>query len=227
MIAFDGLVARIESLTFRAGGGEVVGQGEALIGKSAVTRGLAAILAADVTLTGHGVRAEFPAGFRSLSDPTLRLIFDPSGVELRGDIQFVRGVYDRDFHIESSLLRGQKVSLFDLGGPAGPMADIRLDLGLRAPEQIWLRNDFGRIEGQVDLRVGGTVGRPSVTGRITALEGSTIDFNRVRYRVLNGTIDFNDPEVIDPNFNLLAETTISEYTVSLRVDGTLETLRTT
>jgi outer membrane protein assembly factor BamA/autotransporter translocation and assembly factor TamB len=226
VIAFDGLVARIESLTFRAGGGEVTGSGEALIGKSGVTRGLAAILAADVTLRGTNVRAEFPAGFRSLSDPTLRLVFDPTGAELSGDVDFLRGVYERDFKIESSILRGQKVSIFDLGsGPPGPMADMRLDLALRAPEQIWLRNDFGRIEGQVDLRVGGTAAAPSVAGRITALEGSTIDFNRVRYRVLSGTIDFNDPEAIDPNFNLQAETTIAEYTVTLRVNGTIATLR--
>ncbi|HKQ97023.1 MAG TPA: translocation/assembly module TamB domain-containing protein, partial [Candidatus Polarisedimenticolia bacterium] len=226
VIVFDGLVAKIESLTFRAGGGEVVGRGEALIGKSGVTRGLAAILAADFTLEGKSVRAEFPAGFRSLSDPTLRLIYDPTGAELRGDISFLRGVYDRDFKIESSILRGQKVSIFDLGGgPEGPMADLRLNLGLHAPEQIWLRNDFGRIEGQVDLRVLGTASQPSVTGQITALEGSTIDFNRVRYRVLSGTIDFNDPEVIDPDFHLQAETSLSEYTVNLRVEGTLETLR--
>ncbi|HUD72340.1 MAG TPA: translocation/assembly module TamB domain-containing protein [Dongiaceae bacterium] len=226
VIAFDGLVARIESLTFRGGGGEVTGSGEALIGKSGVSRGLAAILAADVTLKGSNVRAEFPAGFRSLSDPMLRLVYDPTGAELSGDIDFLRGVYERDFRIESSILRGQRVSIFDLGsGPPGPMADMRLDLALRAPEQIWLRNDFGRIEGQVDLRVGGTAAAPTVTGRITALEGSTIDFNRVRYRVLSGTIDFNDPEAIDPNFNLQAETTIAEYTVTLRVNGTLETLR--
>ncbi len=226
VVAFDGLVARIESLAFRAGGGEVAGSGEALIGKAGVTRGLAAILAADVTLRGTNVRAEFPAGFRSLSDLTLRLVFDPTGAELSGDIDFLRGVYERDFRIESSILRGQKVSIFDLGtGPPGPMADMRLHLALRAPEQIWLRNDFGRIEGQVDLRVGGTAAAPSVTGRVTALDGSTIDFNRVRYRVISGTIDFNDPEAIDPNFNLQAETTIAEYTVTLRVEGTIETLR--
>lgn len=225
-IVFDGLVARIESLTLRAGGGPVVGRGEALIGKSGVTRGLAAILAADVTLEGTDVRAEFPAGFRSLSDPSLRLVYDPTGAELIGTIDFLRGVYERDFRIESSILRGQKVSIIDLGsGPPGPMVDMRLDLALRAPEQIWLRNDFGRIEGQVDLKVGGTAGDPSVTGRITALDGSTIDFNRVRYRVLSGTIDFIDPEAIDPSFNLTAETTIAEYTVTLRVNGTIETLR--
>jgi len=224
-IAFDGISARIESLRFKAGGGLVEGTGEALIGKSGVTRGLAAILAADITLKGKGVRAMFPPGLRSLSDPELRLVYDPTGAALSGTVNFVRGVYDRDFRIEASILRGRGVSLFGLSQPAEPLASLRLDLTLRAAEQIWVRNDFGRIEGQVDLRVSGTAGRPSVAGRITALDGSTIDFNRVRYRVINGTIDFNDPEVINPYFNLIAETTVGEYSVTLRVEGTADDFR--
>jgi len=224
-IAFDGISARIESLRFKAGGGLVEGAGEALIGKSGVTKGLAAILAADITLRGKGVRATFPPGLRSLSDADMRLVYDPTGAELTGAINFVRGVYDRDFRIESSILRGRGVSLLDLGQPAEPLAGLRLELALRAAEQIWVRNDFGRIEGQVDLKVTGTAGRPSVAGRITALDGSTIDFNRVRYRVISGTIDFNDPEVINPSFNLIAETTVGEYSVTLRVEGTADDFR--
>jgi len=224
-ITFDGITARIESLRFKAGGGLVEGTGEALIGKSGVTRGLAAILAADITLKGKGVRAMFPPGLRSLSDPELRLVYDPTGAELSGAVNFVRGVYDRDFRIESSILRGRGVSLFGLTQPAEPLASLRLDLTLRAAEQIWVRNDFGRIEGQVDLKVTGTAGRPSVAGRITALDGSTIDFNRVRYRVISGTIDFNDPEIINPYFNLIAETTVGEYSVTLRVEGTADDFR--
>jgi outer membrane protein assembly factor BamA len=224
-IAFDGISARIESLRFKAGGGPVEGAGEALIGKSGLTRGLADVLAADITLKGNGVRATFPPGLRSLSDVDLRLVYDPTGAELSGEVDFVRGVYDRDFRIESSILRGRGVSLFDLGEPSGPLAALRLDLALRADDQLWLRNDFGRIEGQVDLRVTGTAGRPSVAGRITALEGSTIDFNRVRYRLVSGTIDFNDPEVINPYFNLIAETTVGEYSITLRVEGTADDFR--
>jgi len=224
-ITFDGITARIESLSFKAGGGLVEGSGEALIGQSGVTRGLAAILAADIRLKGKGVRATFPPGLRSLSDTELRLVYDPTGAELSGAIDFVRGVYDRDFRIESSILRGKGVALFGVTPPAEPLASLRLDLALRANEQIWLRNDFGRIEGQVDLQVTGTAGRPSVAGRITALDGSTIDFNRVRYRVVSGTIDFNDPEVINPYFNLIAETTVGEYSVTLRVEGTADDFR--
>jgi len=224
-VAFDGISARIETLTCDAGGGHVVADGQLLLGTSGVSRGLAAILAADVAIHGRDVSAELPAGFRSMSDSDLRLIYDPTGVEVSGTVNLVRGVYSRNFRIESSLLSGKAPAVFDLRPPTGPIADVRLNLSLQAPDQIWLRNDFGRIEGEVDLRVAGTASRPEVLGRVTALDGSTIDFNHVRYQVLSGTIDFSDPGALNPIFNLNAETTVGDYEVGLLVEGTVDRLR--
>ena len=224
-ITFDGFSAVIDSLNFRAGGGTVIGTGEMLLGKAGASRGLASILAADVRLSGHGVSAEFPEGFRSVSDPDLHLVYDPTGLQLEGTVDFVRAVYSRDFKIESTLLSGRGGSPFSFGAPPEPVGSMRLDLTLRAPEELWLRNDFGRIEGEANLHIGGTAADPSILGRVTALEGSTIDFNRVRYHVQSGTIDFNDPNVIDPQFDLNAETTVADYGISLRVEGTVESFR--
>jgi outer membrane protein assembly factor BamA len=224
-IAFDGVGARIETLHCAAGGGRVEATGEVLIGKTGVSQGLASILAADLAIRGNGVGAQFPAGFRSLSDADLRFVFDPTGAELSGVIRLARGVYSRDFRFESTLLTGRSPASFEMRTPQGPLGAMRLDLSILGPEQIWLRNDFGRIEGEVDLHVAGTAGRPSVAGRITAVEGGTIDFNRVRYRLLSGTMDFDDPETINPVFNVTAETSVAEYQVTLQIEGTVDKFR--
>lgn len=224
-IAFDGVGARIETLHCAAGGGRVEVTGEVLIGKTGVSQGLASILAADLTIRGNDVGAQFPAGFRSLSESDLKFVFDPTGAELSGRIRLARGVYSRDFRFESTLLTGRSPAPFEVPEPQGPLGAMRLDLSILGPEQIWLRNDFGRIEGEVDLRVAGTAGRPSVIGRITAVEGGTIDFNRVRYRLLSGTMDFDDPETINPVFNVTAETSVAEYQVTLQIEGTVDKFR--
>jgi len=224
-IAFDGVGARIETLRFAAGGGEVEATGEVLLGKTGPSAGLASILAADLRFRGGGVSSSFPAGFRSLSDLDLRFVFDPTGPELGGVITLARGVYSRDFRFESTLLTGRSPALFEVPEPEGLLGPMRLDLVLLGPEQIWLRNDFGRIEGQLDLRVTGTAGRPSVAGRINAVEGGSIDFNRVRYRLLSGTVDFADPETINPVFNLTAETNVAEYQITLQIEGTADQFR--
>jgi outer membrane protein assembly factor BamA/autotransporter translocation and assembly factor TamB len=228
-LEFESSVARISRLQLRAGGGDVTGEGELLLGKSgAAVRGIASILAADVHLSGHGVSANFPEGFRSLSDPDLRIVYDPTGATLQGNVDFIRAVYSRDFKIEQTLLSGRAPTFLDMGsvGQLPPaLAAVRFDLALHALQDLWLRNDFGRIEGEADLKVTGTAGAPAVTGRITALEGSTITFNKVQYRVTTGTIDFSDPVVINPRFNLTADTTVGEYQITLHVEGTVDNFR--
>ena len=92
-------------------------------------------------------------------------------------------------------------------------------------QDVWLRNDFGSIEGQGTLEVTGTAARPSVAGRITAVEGGTIRFRNVRYRVQSGAVDFSDPEAINPRFDLTADTTVSDYQITLRVEGTADDFR--
>jgi outer membrane protein assembly complex protein YaeT len=221
---FDGSGAQIEALTFQAGGGVVQGSGSVLLGGTGF-RSPFSIRTAEIRLRGEGVKADFPAGFRSLSDIDLTLRADPGGVTLGGRIDLIKGIYSRNFHIESSLVGGSGVRLFDFQTPVGPMVDLGLDLTISAPEDIWLRNDFGNVEGQGELQVKGTAARPAVAGRITAVEGGTVHFRKVNYRVDHGTVDFNDPETINPEFDLSAQTTVGEYEVTLRVEGTIATFR--
>ncbi|HXH29046.1 MAG TPA: translocation/assembly module TamB domain-containing protein, partial [Candidatus Polarisedimenticolia bacterium] len=137
----------------------------------------------------------------------------------------VKGVYSRDFRIESTLVRPGAAPFVEIPPAPGALAPVHLDLTLRGEHDIWLRNDFATLEGQGELQVSGTVGHPSVSGRITALEGGTLRFRKVRYRVQSGTVDFSDPETITPIFDLQAETTVGEYQVGLKVGGTIDDFR--
>jgi outer membrane protein assembly factor BamA len=226
---------RLESLRLLAGGGPIEGSG--FIDLAAASAGAPAagrwpgpgwplaLAGAEVRFRGRDVKSDFPEGFRSVMDLDVVLRRGPDGTTLSGVLDLVKGVYSRDFRVESSLIRGRAPEIFEVEAAPGPLEDVRLDLAVRTSGEVWLRNDFGSIEGQGSLQIGGTVGRPAVSGRITAIEGGTIRFRSVRYRVQSGTIDFNDPERVNPVFNLLAETRVAEYQVSLRVEGTQEDFR--
>ncbi len=217
---FEGARLKIESLEFLAGGGPVHGTGEFQLGDLRRSESPFTIRAAEVHLRGSGVKGEFPEGFRSVSDMDLAVRRGAGRTSLSGTIDLVRGMYVRDFKLESSLGRPRASEIFRV--PAGGVfAGIDLDLIIRASQDVWLRNDFGKIEGEGELRVRGTTDRPSIAGRITAVEGGTIRFRNVEYRVLGGTMDFADPETIDPIFDLQAETRVSEYQVTLNAEGTL------
>jgi outer membrane protein assembly complex protein YaeT len=224
-LGFEGATVRIESLHFLAGGGPVEGSGEVQVGPAGGDGGPPSVRHAEVRFEGKDVKAEFPEGFRSASDFDVTLRIGPDGAVLSGGITLVKGVYSRDFRIESSLVRGRGGNAFGIEPPQGPLRDLKLDLEIQAAREVWLRNDFGSMEGSGHLLVRGTAARPSVAGRITAAEGGTLRFRNVRYRVQSGTVDFADPEAINPRFDMVAETTVAEYQVTLRVEGTLDDFR--
>ncbi len=216
---------RIESLTLQAGGGPVEGRGEVVLGAPGGSGAPFAVRRADVRLAGKGVKAEFPEGFRSVSDLDLTFHLDPEGAVLKGSIDLVKGIYSHDFRIGSSIARGRGEGPLALPPPQGPIASLGLDLRIRSAGDVWLRNDFGSVEGAGELEVKGAAARPRVAGRITATEGGTIRFRNVRYRVQRGTLDFADPERINPFVDLEAETTVSEYQVTLRIEGTADNFK--
>jgi outer membrane protein assembly factor BamA len=222
--AFEGNRLRIESLDFLAGGGLVQGAGEFLLGDLERSESPFTIRRATIRFQGANVKAEFPEGFRSVADLDVTLRRERGETSLAGAIDLVRSVYGKDFELGAALGRPRASEVFRARA-GGPFAGIGLDVVIRAPRDVWLRNDFGTIEGQGELRVRGPADRPSLAGRITAVEGGTIRFRKVAYRVLAGTMDFSDPEVIDPVFDVQAETRLSEYQVTLHVEGTLNDFR--
>jgi outer membrane protein assembly factor BamA len=230
--ALEGTTLTIERLEFLAGGGPVRGAGTILVGAAApeddaggLRRRVFGLRRVDVRLQGKDVRAEFPEGFRSVADLDLTLTGDRAGVTLGGWVEIVRGIYRKDFRLEETITRRRPAELFDVEVPPGPLQRLRLDLTIRAPSDAWIRNDLGSIEGQGEVRVTGTLGRPSVAGRVTLIEGGTIQFRQVRYRVQSGTIDFADPQEIRPHFDLLAETRVASYQVTLHLEGTPDEFR--
>ncbi|PYT15439.1 MAG: hypothetical protein DMF51_06735, partial [Acidobacteria bacterium] len=212
---------RIESLEFLAGGGPVQGTGEIELGGLESTESPFAVRRAEIHFRGTSVKTEFPEGFRSTSDLDLTLRREQGATTLSGTVDLVRGVYSRDFKLDSALAGPRASDVFRM--PAGgALSGIDLDLVIRATQDVWLRNDFGTLEGQGELQVRGTTDHPSLAGRISAVEGGTIRFRRVPYRVLAGTLDFADPQEINPIFDLQAETQVSEYQVTLQAEGTLD-----
>ncbi len=218
---FEGTRLRIESLEFVAGGGPVTGTGEIRFGDPQRSESPFIVNTAEVHFHGTNVKGEFPEGFRSVSDMDLTVRRKRGPTSLSGTIDLVRGMYVRDFKLDSSIGRPRSNEVFRVPS-GGAFTGINLDLVIRASQDVWLRNDFGKIEGQGDLQVRGTTDRPSIAGRITAVEGGTIRFRNVEYRVLGGTMDFADPEVINPIFDMQAETRVSAYQVTLHFEGTLD-----
>ena len=100
-------------------------------------------------------------------------------------------------------------SLFDL---------IRLDIRLRAGEQIFVTGMGLESEWQADVTLKGTTVAPRVTGEIELVRG-TLDFAGRSFELEQGKVTFPTGDAYDPAINLLATDTFDNVTVNVAVTG--------
>ena len=95
---------------------------------------------------------------------------------------------------------------------------------LIAPSTLRIDNNLARIVSSADLALRGTYDKPLVFGRAEIVRGE-VTFEGKRYVVTHGTIDFSNPNRIEPFFDVEAETRVrvpgQNYTVTLNAVGTI------
>jgi translocation and assembly module TamB len=214
-LRFDSRGVTLDGLTARLGGGDVQFGGR--IDKQGYLPGRL-----DVTMTGSDMRLRFPEGMRSLVDATLALQGTVANAVLSGDVNVKDAVYTQPFDPGGSL--------FDFGDdetlvPATARQDqlpVRLDVHIIAPSTLQVQNRTVRLVASADLQLRGTLDRPVVFGRAEIQEGEAL-FEGKRYVIRRGTIDFNNPNRIEPFVDIEAETRIrvpqETYRVTLRATG--------
>lgn len=100
-------------------------------------------------------------------------------------------------------------SLFDL---------IRLDIRLRAGDEIYVSGMGLESEWQADIKLQGTTEAPRVTGDIELVRG-TLGFAGRSFDLEEGRISFPTGDAYDPAIRLLASDTIETVTVNVNVSG--------
>jgi len=213
---FSGDRVELERFDALLGGGEIEGKGEATLSGF----GLGSYRM-DLAIRDAAVR--FPEGFRGVYRGALSLEGGASEATVRGRLELVEGVYAKEFEWGRLLARQNEAGL----GRAGwtlPV-QVRFDVELSAPGNVWIRNSAAQIECRLDLALGGRFDRPELRGRIWLYEGGSVRFRDVEYRVVSGTVDFTEVGRIEPYLDLRAQTRVSPYDVFLRIEGTAERFR--
>ena len=104
--------------------------------------------------------------------------------------------------------------------------DVKLNVGVQTTSQVNVVSRTLSIQGDANLRATGTLADPVILGRVNITSGDIIALGN-RYLLQPGTLDFINPMQTEPVVNLAATASISQYNISLRLQGPLERLRTT
>ena len=215
-LRFQGDRIEIESVRAVVGGGTVVAGG------SIALNGMQ-LASARITLQGRDVSLRYYEGLTLESNFTLLLSGDLERMMLSGDVDVTRALYFKDFDIQQALLNILLARNRVTPVSAATWQDrIGLRIHLSAPATLAVENNLADVTGTAELDVTGTVANPVILGEVTLDEGGTVRIQGVDYRVVRGTIGFQNPFRIDPFFDVTLEGTVSGFGASEMEGGPFE-----
>ncbi len=183
---------------------------------------------ADLTLVGgavsiqaQGVAIEMIRGLRSEVDALVTYRPDPKAPSLTGDLRIVQSAYTETITL-AALARRATLPVA-AGADRSLLDQIRLNLTVTTSDDMIVDNNYGRLEAGVSVRMVGTAAAPGMDGRVTLREGGEIFLAGRTFRITRGDISFTDLRRIHPEFNIVAEATLTGGdTVTMTLTGPLD-----
>ncbi len=227
-LRFRGDRIEIESVRATVGGGQIVAGG------SVALNGMQ-LQGVRITLQGTDVAIRYYEGVTIESNFTLLLSGDLERMMLQGDVDVTRALYFRDFDVQQTLLNAILARSRVTPVTAATWQDrIGLRIRLNAPGTLAVENNIADVNASAALDVTGTVASPVILGEVTLDEGGRVRIQGVDYRLVRGTIGFQNPFRIDPFFDVTLEGTVAgfgaseveggPFEVTINLTGTLDRL---
>ena len=210
----------ITQLTARAGEGTVQAQGS--VGFSS-----AAGFPIDIRATLNNARLAKSDALGATATGTIAVTNSKAaGGLIRGDLRIPNARYEiiRQGQAEVAELTGVRrksdvVKTAATAPAAAPVGLFKLDLHVRADNQLFVSGMGLESEWEMDLRVAGTSAAPRIVGRLQVVRG-TYSFAGKRFDVTKGDVRFDGGPLADPQIALSATTTTNDVTVVIDVSGT-------
>lgn len=222
-IQFDASGIRLDDVTAKMGGGDVQFGGR--IGFDGYLPG-----ELNVTARGEDMRLRYPEGIRSAVDADLAVRGNFKAPTLGGTVTVKTATWSKRIDPTGGLLdfSGRRTAGAVVTAAPSSTLPLRLDVRVLVPSTLRIENNLARMVASADLTLRGTYDRPILSGRAEVDRGE-VNFEGRRYLVTHGTIDFNNPQRIDPFFDVEAETRVrvpgQTYIVTVRATGTAERLQ--
>jgi len=203
----------IEQFTARTGGGALDLKGDASNYNHELNF--------NFTASGKDVRLRYPPGVSSTATGELQWVGNRLASTVSGDVLVTKLAVTPGFDFASYLERSRQSAAITTAN--SPLYNVKLDVAVRTAPELQMKTAVARLSGDADLRLRGSLARPSVLGRADILEGDAT-FNGIKFRLERGDITFANPVAIEPQVNLQATTHVRNYDLDVTVTGTPDRL---
>ncbi len=156
------------------------------------------------------------------------LLFQRKGTTqtLQGELTLKKAIYEKRIDLKSLVVNSGKTREASFTPETPVIGRTILNVHLYGKEEIWINNNIAKIPLEVDLFLKGSFDDPLLIGRIDLPEGH-VYFRRNDFKILSGSMEFLNPNKIDPTFDVKAKTEVRNfssnitYAIDLSLTGTL------
>ncbi|THD36987.1 MAG: translocation/assembly module TamB [Sphingomonas sp.] len=154
---------------------------------------------------------------------TITVTNGKDGGLIKGDLRIPNARYQVVFQGQAEVpaLAGvrRKSDVASQHKPPPPPSNFKLDLHIRAPNQVFVSGMGLESEWSLNLRVGGTSAAPTVNGRAEIVRG-TYEFAGKRFDIDRGNVRFSGNALSDPDLDISATTDTNGITAVINIAGT-------
>jgi len=169
----------------------------------------------------RSVTLRWPAGWQLRGDADLTLMSTASGRQLVGQAQLDRVFYVQDIELSPTQLLARLLTRSRVVVPETDefLASTVLNVAVRAPKSVRVRNNLADLTASADLAIRGTLAQPVLFGEVRSEAGGSVTYAGNRYSVERGVVTFANPTRLDPFLDLVASTRLDQYDVTVSVAG--------
>ncbi len=167
------------------------------------------------------VTVRYPEGLTSTLSGNLYYDGDVKLQTLSGDVMIKRARYDKHIDwkpmlvdVSRELYQKKKTTISWIG-------ETQINVRFHGADNILFQNNLAKVPLDVDIFLRGTVNHPQLLGRLEARKGSVF-FRKNDFKILHASVDFVDPNRMNPVLDIQAETQVREYLIRLAVTGTAD-----
>jgi len=165
------------------------------------------LISAEFGVAAEQIQISYPEGFQGLAAGKLNLIKQEQRWHLSGDLAFTQSYFNADIYPGSELvktLRSQQRAL--KSDIPSRIRDLNLDIGLITINPFIVDNNLTSIELEGNIRVGGTVYEPRLSGFVRNRQAGEMIFGNRSYEVEQVSINYADADPLDGQVNVIAHT---------------------
>lgn len=174
----------------------------------------------NIRLHGQGLTLNVPDKVKSSGNADLVFSGQWFPFTLSGTYEVSSALVEKEFGDDNNLSAGLRSSnhLPKILREA-QFDPVILDISVPLEKNIMIRNSLmdGSVTGQ--LQVKGPPQSPILLGKITTEKGSKVIFKDKPFELLTGNVTFNNPDEINPELYLSAQSRVEDYDISVVIQG--------